>query len=206
MTDGPAGPPSAEERRAALVIRQGGVVAFPTETYYGLAVDPFNDQALARLFRLKQRPLTKPVLVLIKAVSGLERLASGIPPQFKPLMARFWPGPLTLIFPARPGLSPLLTAGTGTVGVRLSSHPQARRLAALAGGAITATSANLSGQPPAAGEAEVLRQFGAELDYLLAGGDTAGGQPSTVLAAAGEAGLTLVRPGALAFPALAPTP
>lgn len=185
-------------QQALLVIRQGGVVAFPTETYYGLAVDPFNAQALDRLFRLKKRPAAKPLLVLIDQPRQLPRLAADIPDLFLPLMDRYWPGPLTLIFPARPGLPLALTAGTGTVGVRISSHPLACCLCALAGGVITATSANLSGQAPAASEHEVLAQFGARLDGLLKAGPTQGGPASTIVAAT-PAGLTLIRQGGIPF-------
>ena len=183
---------------ALLVLKQGGVVAFPTETYYGLAVDPFNSQAVERLFLLKQRPSAKPILVLIDRQERLSDLCAEIPGQFQPLLDRFWPGPLTLIFPALPDLSPPLTAGTGTVGVRISSHPLALAFCALAGGAITATSANLSGLRPAASEHEVLVQFGTHLDWLVKGGATQGGLASTIVAA-DRGGLRLVREGVIPF-------
>ena len=185
-------------RQAVLVLRQGGVVAFPTETYYGLAVDPFSSQALERLFQMKRRPVEKPVLVLIDQRSRLPLLAAEIPSQFHPLMERFWPGPLTLIFPAQPHLSPILTAGTGTIGIRISSHPLARSLTALAAGAITATSANISGSPPAVSEQEVLAQFGSGLDWLVKAGPTHGSMASTIIAA-DQGGLRLVRSGVIPF-------
>ena len=185
-------------QQAVLVLRQGGVVAFPTETYYGLAVDPFNDQALERLFQLKKRPAQKPVLVLIDSQKRLPLLASEIPGQFRPLMERFWPGPLTLIFPARPNLSSTLTASTGTVGVRISSQPLAHSLTAMAGGVITATSANLSGLSPATTAQEIMTQFGHGLDWLLQGGPTQGGLASTIVAPC-DKGLTLIREGAIPF-------
>jgi L-threonylcarbamoyladenylate synthase len=185
-------------QQALLVLRQGGVVAFPTETYYGLAVDPFNSQALERLFQMKRRPAEKPILVLIDSQEHLPLLASEVPNQFHALMDRFWPGPLTLIFPAQPHLSPVLTAGTGTIGLRISSHPLARSLTALSAGAITATSANISGRPPAVTEQEVLAQFGHDLDWLLKAGSTAGGTASTIIAA-DQGGLRLVRQGVIPF-------
>ncbi len=185
-------------QQALLVLRQGGVVAFPTETYYGLAVDPFNSQALDRLFQLKRRPLAKPILVLINSQEQLPRLAADIPGRFQPLMDRFWPGPLTLIFPAQLDLLPALTAGTGTVGVRISSHPLAQSFCTAAGGAITATSANLSGHAPAVSEQEVLAQFGHGLDWLLKGGATQGGPASTIITA-NLGTLGLIRQGAIPF-------
>lgn len=187
---------SQDLQQALLVLKQGGVVAFPTETYYGLAVDPFNCQAVERLFQLKRRPASKPVLVLINDQNRLSRLAAETPSQFHPLMERFWPGPLTLIFPARSDLPLSLTAATGTVGIRVSSHPLAAQFCALAGGAITATSANLSGHRPAASELEVVGQFGRRLDWLLRGGSTPGGAASTIVALH-QNGLRLVREGVI---------
>lgn len=185
-------------QQALLVFKQGGIVAFPTETYYGLAVDPFNSQAVERLFLLKHRADAKPILLLIDKQERLSRMATEVPPQFWPLMDRFWPGPLTLIFPSRDHLPPALTAGTGTVGIRISSHPLAFLFSSLAGGAITATSANLSGIRPAANEHEVLSQFGKQLDWLLKAGPTPGGAPSTIVAAQGG-GLQLVRDGVIPY-------
>lgn len=184
--------------QAVAVLKEGGVVAFPTETYWGLAVDPFNGQALERLFELKQRPAQKPVLVLIDSQERLPLLASEVPGRYHPLMERFWPGPLTLIFPSQPLLSPLLTAGTGTVGLRISSHPLARSFTALCAGAITATSANISGRSPAVTEQEVVDQFGSGLDWLVKSGPTSGGTASTIVAA-DRGGLRLIRPGVIPF-------
>jgi L-threonylcarbamoyladenylate synthase len=166
---------------AARIISRGGLVAFPTETYYGLAVDPFSEAALAGLFAVKSRPAAKPILTLIESRAQLTRLTTEIPAVYPVLMDHFWPGPLTLLFRARPELPHLLTGGTGTIGVRISSLPVARRLAAASGGIITATSANLSGRPPAATAAEAATQLGPGLDLILDGGPTAGGCPSTLL-------------------------
>jgi L-threonylcarbamoyladenylate synthase len=203
MITAPLAAPEHDLQQAVLVLRQGGVVAFPTETYYGLAVDPFNSQAVSRLFALKRRPAAKPVLALIDGPARLPLLTVGIPKPFSVLMTAFWPGPLTLIFPALPGLSPQLTAGTGTIGLRISSHPLAGQLCALAGGAITATSANRSGTHPAQSEQEVVGQFGDEVDWLVRGGSTRGGLPSTVIAARQDGGLALVREGVIPLSALA---
>lgn len=166
--------------RAAEILADGGVVAFPTETYYGLAVDPFNTKALGRLFELKRRAANKPVLVLIDHLDRIALLAHEIPVEFRPLIARFWPGPLTLLFRSLDGLPPLLTGDTGTVGVRISSHPAANRLAMVHGRPISATSANISGATAAVTAAEVREQFGDRIDLILDGGRTPGGPGSTV--------------------------
>jgi L-threonylcarbamoyladenylate synthase len=173
--------PAAFEE-AARIIGSAGLVAFPTETYYGLAADPFSDKALARLFALKGRPSAKPVLTLIDSMAQLPRLTQDVPALFQPLMKEFWPGPLTLIFKARPDLSSFLTGGSSTIGIRISSHPLAQHLASCTGGVVTATSANHSGRPPAVSAGEVAAQFEHGLDLILDGGKTAGGKPSTVLA------------------------
>lgn len=166
---------------AARIIGGGGLVVFPTETYYGLAADPFSETALTRLFALKKRPAAKPILTLIDSEARLIRMTTEIPAVYRVLMASFWPGPLTLLFRARPELSGWLTGGSGTVGVRISPLPAARQLAAESGGIITATSANLSGRPPAATAAEAAAQLGDGPDLILDGGPTPGGRPSTIL-------------------------
>jgi len=146
---------------AAQVLRQGGVVAFPTETYYGLAADVGNEYALERIFLLKERQQGKPLLTLIAERAQLSSLTLVIPSPYERLMAAFWPGPLTLLFPARPELSAFLTGGTGTVGARISSHPVAREFVAAFGAPLTATSANRSGMPAACSAEEVRAQLGA---------------------------------------------
>ncbi len=179
---------------AAAIILAGGIVAFPTETYYGLAVDPFNRRALDRLFALKQRSLSKPVLTIIENQAQLSTICTGIPPCFTSLMARFWPGPLTLIFNARPELPIRITAASGTIGARISSHPLAHSLVRAAGRPITATSANISGQPPALSAGRLRKIFGGGLDYILDGGSTPGGLGSTIIGCQGDE-LCLLRSG-----------
>lgn len=189
-------PGDEEIGRAARVLVDAGLVAFPTETCYGLAVDPFNERALNKLFQIKNRPLDKPVLLLINEISLIGTLAAQIPGIYRQLIEKYWPGPLTLIFPARPELSPLLTGGTGTVGVRISPHPIAQQLIRAFGGAITATSANISGYPPARSAEEVRCQFGDKIDVILDGGIAQEHQCSTIVSIA-ESKLTLVRAGVL---------
>ncbi len=184
--------------RLVRELARGGVVAFPTETFYGLAVNPFVQEALAKLFALKQRPPEKPVLVLIDETARLRELVLEIPPLYEVLMARFWPGPLTLIFPGRQGLPELLTDRRGTIGIRLSSQPLACRLAAAAGGVITGTSANPGGAPAASTAAEALAYFPTGLAGILDGGQASGGLGSTIVAEE-DGRLRLIRSGAIPF-------
>jgi len=162
-------------------LQQGRIVAFPTETYYGLAVDPNNESAVTALFNLKKRPVDKPLLLLVKNTSQLSHLISHVPPELKPLMEKYWPGPLTLIFPAHPLVNNKITARTGTVGIRISPHPIAEKIVGKFGGAITATSANISGRPPAKTAQEVVDMFGDDIDYVLDGGGTTAGLCSTII-------------------------
>lgn len=172
---------SAAIAHAASVINQGGVVAFPTETYYGLAVDAFNEEALTRLFQVKKRTRDKPILSLVGEVGQLAMLVRDVPALFQPLISKFWPGPLTLVFDGLPSLSSLLTSNTGTVGARISSHPVAQQLVKAVNKPITATSANLSGRPAAVNRKEVESQLGRLVDLVLDGGDTPGGKGSTII-------------------------
>ena len=166
---------------AARIINAGGLVAFPTETFYGLAVNPSNGEALSRLFRVKKRPVDKPILLLVANRRQLEDLVEEIPPVYGKLIEKFWPGPLTLIFEAKKDLQPLLTASTGTVGIRMSSHSLAEQLINGVGGAITATSANLSGYPATVSVDEVGEQLFDAIDAVLDGGRTPGVSSSTVV-------------------------
>lgn len=184
--------------RACEILRAGGVVAYPTETYYGLAVDPFNPAALARLFALKGRSPDKPVLLIIDNSSQLSGLVSEIPPVFTIPMQQFWPGPLTLVFPGAVSLPEMLTGYRGTIGVRVSSHPVARELVRAFGLPVTATSANLSGYPPAITAGGVREQLGGKVDAVIDGGETPGGLGSTLLDCC-EGKLRLLRDGAISF-------
>jgi len=188
----------ADLNRAVAVLNGGGVVAFPTETYYGLAVDPLNPLALNHLFSLKQRDISKPILTLVDDRESLSSLVLEIPSPYEPLMQEFWPGPLTLIFQARINLPALLTAGTATIGVRQSSHPFARQLLRAFGRPLTATSANISGRAAAADPYEVKAQFGSKIDMVFDGGRTPGVAGSTIIGLAGDK-LRLIREGVISF-------
>ena len=184
--------------RAVAVLNNGGVVAFPTETYYGLAVDPLNPLALNHLFTLKQRQISKPILTLVNDPESLSSLVHEIPDIYIPLVEKFWPGPLTLIFQAKLNLPALLTANTSTVGVRESSHPFARQLVRAFGRPITATSANISGRNAAIDAYEVKAQFGNKIDLVFDGGRTPGIIGSTIIGLSGN-NLKLIREGMISF-------
>lgn len=176
------------------IIRNAGLVALPTETFYGLAVNPFDGQAVDRLLRVKVRDLGKPILVLIGLASQLPLLTPDVSPVARLLMEAFWPGPLTILFLAHPLLPPNLTAGTGLVGVRLSSCTPLTELLKVTG-PVTGTSANRSGIAPPTTAAQVQREFGREIDLILDAGATPGGLPSTVIDAREPA--RLIREGAV---------
>jgi L-threonylcarbamoyladenylate synthase len=167
--------------RASRVLLAGGLVAFPTESFYGLGADATNERAIRRLFLVKGRGGDRPVLLLIDSPDRLHRYVEGVSPLAERLMKAFWPGGLTLVFKALPTVSSLLTAGTGKIGIRLSSHPVPTALARAIGVPVTGTSANLSNAPPCLTAREVLNSLGSGVDLILDGGATAGGMGSTVL-------------------------
>ena len=163
------------------VLNSGGVIAFPTDTFYGLGADPFNPDALAKIFRIKQRPADKPLLALIHTLGQLEDLTQEVTDNARKLMEHFWPGPLTLIFKAAPGLPDTLTAGTGTIGIRLPSHLSIHKLLEKLNRPLTAPSANISGTGELRTAQEVERALGDKIDLIVDGGPAPGGKPSTVL-------------------------
>lgn len=191
-------PSAAVIADAAAVLESGGIVAFPTETFYGLGVTALDGAAVRRLFALKGRPESRPILVLVDDPARIERFAV-LTPAARELILRHWPGPLTLVLPARALVPTELTAGTATIGVRQPGHPVARALAAALGGPVTAPSANLTGAPPPTTAPEVLRVFDGRIDLVLDGGATAGGPPSTVLDVTVDPPRVL-REGAVPFP------
>lgn len=168
-------------KKAVNIILSGGVVAFPTESFYGLAVNATDEEAIQRLFAIKERKSDSPVLILIGSVQVLDRYVSHISKVAHELITQFWPGGLTLVFDAKPNISSLLTAGTGKIGIRLSSHPVAIQLARAVNAPITGTSANISGQPASMSATEVFHSFGEMVDVILDGGKTKGGKGSTIL-------------------------
>ena len=176
----PSADPPAFFARLACLAKAGEVLAVPTETYYGLGVNPFDAAAVSRVLSLKGRPDGKPILLLIGDQGQLEDLVASVPPVARVLIEAYWPGPLTLVLPASGELPESVTAGTGTVGVR---HTSCAALAEVLRhtGPLTGTSANRSGEPPVQTAAEVERTIGAMVDVIVDGGTTPGGLASTVL-------------------------
>jgi L-threonylcarbamoyladenylate synthase len=190
------------EDALARVLARGGVVGYPTETYYGLGASPWDEAAAARLLALKGERGDRPIPLVLESRAAVLKVAAAVPAALDLLAGRFWPGPLTLVLVAREDLAAAVSAGSGTVGVRVSSHAVARTVARLAGGAATATSANPSGKEPPRTADEVEAYFGDSLDLLLDAGPAPGGPPSTVLDLVAEPP-RIVRPGAVPAKALA---
>ena len=174
-------PDSPEAReRASSITNAGGLVAFRTDTFYGVGADPFNPAALELINALKGRD-GKPILVLAADAEDAERLIAERTRTFELLAARHWPGALTLVAAARAEVPELLTAGTGTVGVRLPDDAEARAIVRACGGLLTATSANPAARPPARTAAEVAAYFSNGLNLIIDGGATRTELPSTVV-------------------------
>jgi L-threonylcarbamoyladenylate synthase len=165
---------------AAAVIEAGGLVAFPTESFYGLGADALDTEAVARVFEVKGRPEQKALLVLVDSIDMAAGLATRISDGARALMARHWPGPLTLVLEAAARVPAGVTGGTGTIGVRMPGHAVARALVRSAGRPITAPSANPSDAAPAVTAAAVRGYFEGLVELILDGGATAGGPGSTV--------------------------
>jgi L-threonylcarbamoyladenylate synthase len=181
---------------AARVISTGGLIAFRTDTFYGLGANPLNREAVAKIRELKGRQDNKPILLLISDMDRLDRFVGEKSGIFGLLAVGHWPAPLTLIGPARPELPSELTAGTNTIGVRLPNDEKVRALVRTCGGALTATSANVSGSPPARSAKEVENYFPTGIDLIIDGGEVTATQPSTVVDVTG-AEARLIREGAV---------
>ncbi|MEK7881280.1 MAG: L-threonylcarbamoyladenylate synthase [Deltaproteobacteria bacterium] len=187
---------------AVEALRRGKIVAYPTETFYGLGVDALNPKAVEKLFAIKGRPPEKPVTLIIKDRAELKNIAFEISRQATLLMDRYWPGPLTLILKASKKIPSLITAGTGTVGVRISSDLTAQKLAFEFSSAITATSANPSGKPPAKDTASCVEYFNGNIDVVIDGGSLTAEKGSTIVDATGTE-IKLVREGVIPFEEIA---
>jgi L-threonylcarbamoyladenylate synthase len=185
--------------RAAL--ERGGIVVYPTETLYGLGARALSRAAVAGVADLKGRADTNPIAVIVAERAMLAQIVTRLPEPAERMIERFWPGPLTLVLPARADLPPELTAGSGAIGVRVSSHPIARALSAAIGEPITATSANPSGAPPARDVESARRAFGTRVDAYLDGGVLAGGPGSTVVLV-GDDSVRVLRAGAVSVETL----
>jgi len=168
-------------KKAAQIVRTGGVIAFPTDTFYAVGVNPYDPQAVAKVFRLKRREVTLPMLLLISEVEDLKQIPIEPPPSFFPLAHHFWPGPLTIVVKVANRFPANLKAGGQTLGFRLPQAEIAREIVRQCGFPITGSSANISGQPPSSHVEEVIRQFGNKIDLIIDGGNTAGVKGSTIL-------------------------
>jgi L-threonylcarbamoyladenylate synthase len=174
-------PDQALIARAAIILKEGGVIAYPTETFYGLGAQAGTAAAVERIFTIKGRSFGNPIPLIIGIEENLAELVQEVSPIANKLMEAFWPGPLTLVFHASARIIPRLTAGTGKIGIRVSSHPIAAALAKTLAFPITATSANLSGAGECSTAQEVIDCLGEKIDALIDGGRTRGGVGSTIL-------------------------
>lgn len=181
---------------AAALLRTGRIVAFPTETVYGLGADAFNPEAVQQIFTLKGRPADHPLILHLADVALLERVARQIPAAAYLLAEQFWPGPLTLILHRRPDVPDLVTGGQDTVGVRLPAHPVALSLLSAFGGPVAAPSANRFGKISPTTAEHVRFELGNGPDLILEGGPSAVGLESTILDLTGQQPVVL-RPGAV---------
>ena len=187
---------SPEVRRAAEILKRGGLVAFPTETVYGLGADASNAKAVARLYAVKGRPADHPVIVHFAGAEQAFAWAREVPEAARRLAARFWPGPLTLIL-KRSKLAPdFVTGGQDTVGLRVPSHPIAHEMLSALGSGVAAPSANRFGLVSPTTAAHVREDLGDEVDLVLEGGPSDVGIESTIVDLSG-AGAVLLRPGAI---------
>jgi len=191
----PVSPEGIAEAAAAL--RTGQLVVYPTETFYAIGADPRQPNALAAIVRVKGREPDKPIALIASDTASAFAIAREIPADARLLAETFWPGALTLVLPARAGLNEALIGPSGGIGVRISPHPAARALALAVGGLLTATSANLSGQPPARTLQEAQQSLREQISVYLDGGVLSSDAPSTVVEFAEDGSFRIVRPGVI---------
>ena len=184
--------------RAAQVVLDGGVIVYPTETIYGLGANALEPKVVERVFAIKERKKSNPILVLIPDRAALDELALEVPEVAEKLAKRFWPGPLTIVFKAAPIVSPILTANSGKIGVRLSSDEFCRELLGICRIPITSTSANLSGEPNPNSIGMINRRVLNSVDLIVDGGELTSQTPSTVVDVTKDE-IELVREGAIPY-------
>ena len=173
-------------REAADVIKKGGIVLFPTRCLYGLGADAFNVDAVNRIFKIKRRPVNKPISVLIKNIKVVEEFVQYVPPYASKIMDNFWPGKVTIIFEAKAALPVNLTAGTGKIGIRVPEHTVPSALVNMIDNPITGTSANLSGSPGCSMLSDLEPLIADKIDLILDAGRLKGGAGSTVVDVTGD--------------------
>ncbi len=166
-------------KAAGYLMREGGVVVYPTETVYGIGAIPSDPDASQRICEIKQRA-DKPLPLIVADIAAARKIVE-MTPEAEKLAARFWPGPLTLVLKSKVKYNMWVTHGSTTLGIRVSPHPIASKLAKEAGGVIVSTSANISGDPPAQSAEEAKRLFGNKVDIILDGGPSQSGESSTVV-------------------------
>jgi len=181
---------------AASFIRRGRVVSIPTDTFYGLAADPFNLYAIERVFQIKGRPETRALPILVNSIEQAVGLVRDVPDAFLTLAHKFWPGPLTLVVEATHRLPLKVTGNTGRVALRWADSRIATALIEAFGGPVTGTSANLSGHPSCTNTVQLIEQLGDRLPLILDSGDTGGTLASTIVRIDGDS-WCIAREGAL---------
>jgi L-threonylcarbamoyladenylate synthase len=177
----PTDPRPERVEQAVQALRAGEIVVVPTETFYGLAADPFNAEALRRLNKLKGKPEDSPALLLLSGMEQVPQVATNLPDSFHVLADTFWPGPLTLVVPASGEIPTDLSGGRGTVALRVPGLSLPRRLAAAFGRPVTGVSANTHGEPPSRTAVDAVRSLPEEIGLVLDGGSAPGGTPSTIV-------------------------
>ena len=192
----PENPDPAAIRYAAEFIRRGELVAIPTDTFYGIAADPFNLAAVDHIYRVKGRPETRALPILVNKIAQALTLTRDVPYTFHKLAAKFWPGPLTLLVEASTGVPLKVTANTGNVALRWPNSPIVDALITLVMGPITGTSGNISGQPACATAVELLEQLGDRIPLIIDAGETPGNLASTIVKLEGD-DWTVMREGVI---------
>ncbi len=190
----PGNPGGEAVSRAAEVLLSGGIIGFPTETVYGLGANALNSEALRRLYTVKERDMKQPTSILIARRDDLNFFAEKISPGAEALVEKFWPGPLTIIFNAAPAAPELVTAGTGTIGIRMPGSALCLALLEKAGIPVSAPSANPRGKPPALSAEEVMGYFRGRIDLVMDGGESGQKTPSTIVDATGDL-VSVIRAG-----------
>ena len=193
-------PPALRQQidRGVAILKRGGIVAFPTDTVYGLGASASIPEAVARVYAVKGRPRNMPLPLLLARLSQIEDVAESVPPLAWLLAKRFLPGALTLVLPRASSVPDIVTAGGMTVAVRIPAHPVPVALASGLGAPLLGTSANLSGRPSALTASEVYAQFGDQIDLVIDGGRSPGGRESTIVDVTGQSPVVL-RKGAVAL-------
>jgi L-threonylcarbamoyladenylate synthase len=196
ISTNPRDPDPALIRKVVQFLKDGQVVAYPTETFYGLGVDVHNEKAIKQLYKLKQRDYGLPISILVSDIEMLAKVVTEISDTARQLIKSFWPGPLTILFPAHKSISKSLSTNTGKIGVRVSSHPVATALVRELGGPITTTSANLTSFPPSLNIKHIQTYFKDRLACIIDVGEGEPSRGSTVIDVAGDT-MAIIRDGAI---------